>query len=64
MMGPKKFDQQRAREVVHRLRLYAQHGDRLTIKQATDAADIIEDLALAVFGIQEVIPLESDRHTD
>lgn len=63
-MGPKKFNQQRAREVVHRLRLYAQHGDRLTIKQATDAADIIEDLSLAVFGIQEVIPIEGEDQAD
>lgn len=49
----KRTDQVRIREVVKGLRDYAQHGERLPIFTATEAADIIEELVLSVFGIQE-----------
>ena len=48
-----KFDQEKARDLINKLRRHARYMERLGLDDADQAADIIEDLMMNVYGIQE-----------
>jgi len=47
-----KFDQEKCRSMINKLRRYATDGTRLWPDEAHQAADMLEDLMMAVYGIQ------------
>lgn len=49
----KKFDQEKCRSMINKLRKYAKDGSRLWPDEAYEAADMLENLMMAVYGIQE-----------
>lgn len=48
-----KYSQERMIRAKNRLRRFAQTGERIFPKEAEEAADIIEDLMLVVYGKQQ-----------
>lgn len=54
----RKFDQQRARYLIRKLRMHGAYREKLGLEEADEAADMLEDLMMSVFGIQEKFELQ------
>lgn len=59
----RKFDQHRVLEITTVLRRHAKNGKRIKAVTALEAADLIEDMLVMIYGIQERFPGMADVET-
>lgn len=58
-----RFNQHRIREIAAVLRQHARDGKRIRSETAFEAATLIEELTVVVYGIQEKFPEREDVET-
>jgi hypothetical protein len=53
-----KFDQEKTRYLIRQLRRHGAYQEKLGLKEADEAADLLEDLMMAIYGIQSKMEFE------